>query len=492
MPSPPVTQPPSSSPVGEDTPSLLKTAKGSATFTQDLSRPMPSSVDAERGVLSCMIQSCAHQSPENLIGIAIEKIGDENFFVEANRILFKLLVELHDANKPIDLITLTQVLIDRKLLDKIGGPSAITEITSFAPTTAHFDYYLEIVKGKSVLRRIIASCSEAINRAYEDQEDIPGLLDEVERNILAVREGDQSGESFSSMKEEVMVAIEHIEKLYQSKDSITGLRTGFRDFDEMTNGLHPGEMVIIAARPSMGKTSLAMNIVEHVAIEQGKPVAVFSLEMGTQQLVQRLICSRAEIQMQKLAGGFLKKSDFPRIMDVANVLAASPIFIDDSPALTILELRAKARRLKKMTEDKLALIAVDYLQLLRSTSKRGQENRQIEISEISSGLKALSKELHIPVLVLAQLNRGPESRDGGKPRLSDLRESGSIEQDADVVGLLVRSEYYAGDAEEREEIEGEAELIIAKQRNGPTGEIPLTFIKSAMRFVDRAVEHDFQ
>lgn len=434
-----------------------------------------------------MLQSCAPKSPLDLIGLAIEKIYADHFFVPSHRILFEILVEYHDANKPIDLISLTQVLMDRGQLDQVGGATALADVYSFAPSTAHFEFYVDIIKGKTTLRQIIQSCTESIARAYDDQEDIAGLLDEVERNILAIRESQEREQAFRSMKEEVMEAVEHIEKLYQNKDSIVGLSTGFKDLDEMTSGLHGGEMVIIAARPSMGKTSLAMNIVEHVGISLGKPVAVFSLEMGTQQLVQRLIGSRAGIEMQKLrSGGFLSKSDFPKIMEVANKLASSPIFIDDSPGLSILELRAKARRLKKMTQGELALIAVDYLQLLRSNSRRAQENRQIEIAEISAGLKALAKELGIPILVLAQLNRQPEQRGGGKPRLSDLRESGSIEQDADVVGLLVREEYYADDEEERQEVEGKAELILAKQRNGPTGDIPLTFIKKTMRFVDRA------
>ncbi len=435
-----------------------------------------------------MLQSCVPNSPLDLVGLAIEKIKAETFHIPAHRILFLLLVEYHDNNKPIDLISLTQALMDRRQLDQVGGAAALADIYSFAPSTAHFEFYIDIIVGKTTLRSIIQTCTESIARAYEDQEDIPGLLDEVERQILAIREGQDADDGgFRSMKEEVMDAVEHIEKLYQNKDSMVGLSTGLKDLDNITSGLHGGEMFIIAARPSMGKTSLAMNIVEHVGIELKKPVAVFSLEMGTQQLVQRLIASGAQIEMQKLrSGGFLSKSDFPRIMEVANKLAASPIFIDDSPGLSILELRAKARRLKKMTNNELALIAVDYLQLLRSPSKRGQENRQIEIAEISAGLKGLAKELNIPIIVLSQLNRQPEQRGGGKPRLSDLRESGSIEQDADVVGLLVREEYYAEDEEERQEMEGKAELIIAKQRNGPTGEVPLTFIKRSMRFVDRA------
>jgi replicative DNA helicase len=286
------------------------------------------------------------------------------------------------------------------------------------------------------------------------------------------------------MKDQVMQAIESIEALYERRGGITGLPTGFAEFDRMTDGLHESEMIVIAARPSMGKTAWAMGVAEHVAIDQKLPVAVFSLEMSSQQLVQRLLCSRARVNLQRVRDGFLAERDFPSITAAASKLAEAKIFIDDSASLSILELRAKARRLK--AQHGIRLIVVDYLQLLRSTTRRAQDNRQLEISEISSGLKSLAKELHVPVLVLAQLNRQPEARSGGKPRLSDLRESGSIEQDADLVGLLVRPEIYEEDEDARAEKAGEAELIIAKQRNGPIGEIALTFLKEFTRFEDRA------
>ena len=274
----------------------------------------------------------------------------------------------------------------------------------------------------------------------------------MEQKIFAVGE-DRFKDEIFSMKDQVMDAIEAIEKLYQQHGGITGLATGFKDFDRLTSGLHPAEMIVIAARPSMGKTALAMNIAEHVAVNEGRPVAVFSLEMSAQQLVQRLLCSRAGVNSQKVRDGtFLAERDFPKLTAAASKLAEAKIFIDDSPGLNILELRAKARRLKAQHD--IELIVIDYLQLLRSTSRRGQDNRQIEISEISAGIKGLAKELNIPIIVAAQLNRNPENRTGdskGRPRLSDLRESGSIEQDADVVGLLVRQEYYADTEEEKDE-----------------------------------------
>ncbi len=309
------------------------------------------------------------------------------------------------------------------------------------------------------------------------------LLDEVEQRIFAVGEDRFKGQMLS-MKDQVMGAIESIEKLYENRGGITGISTGFAEFDRMTDGMHPAEMIVIAARPSMGKTALVMNIAEHVAVQENLPVGVFSLEMSSQQLVQRLLCSRARVNLQKVRDGFLAERDFPSLTAAASKLAEAKIFIDDSAGLSILELRAKTRRLRAQHD--VQLLIVDYLQLLRSTSRRAQDNRQLEISEISAGLKGLAKELKIPIIVVAQLNRQPEARSGGRPRLSDLRESGSIEQDADLVGLLVRPEIYEEDKDAREEKAGEAELIIAKQRNGPVGEIPLTFLKEFTRFETRA------
>ncbi len=368
-------------------------------------------------------------------------------------------------------------------MSNFGTAALVTNLFTFVPTAANVQYYLEIVRDKYILRQIISAATESVRRAYEEQDEVDSLLDEVEQKIFDVGEDRFKGQMLS-MKDHAMQAIETIEKLYERKGSITGISTGFVEFDRMTSGLHPSEMVVIAARPSMGKTALAMNIAEFVAISEKLPVAVFSLEMSSQQLVQRMLCSRARVNLQRVRDGFLGERDFPSLTAAASKLAEAKIFIDDSASLSILELRAKARRLKAQQD--VQLLIIDYLQLLRSTSRRAQDNRQLEISEISAGLKALAKELKIPVIVVAQLNRQPEQRTGGKPRLSDLRESGSIEQDADLVGLLVRPELYEEDEEARVEKAGEAELIIAKQRNGPVGEIPLTFLKEYTRFETRA------
>src|SRR5213592_4740011 len=445
---------------------------------QDIHRTPPHSVDAEQGVLGSMLIS-----PRETIAECVEKIDEEYFYVPAHRTIYNVLVDLWNTGQAIDLITFTQVLRDRHLLENVGGAAFVTSLFTFVPTASNVQYYLEIVRDKYILREIISAGTESVRRAYEEQDEVNNLLDEVEQRIFAVGEDRFKGQMLT-MKDQVMEAIESIEKLYERKGGITGISTGFVEFDRMTSGMHGAEMIVIAARPSMGKTALVMNIAEHVAVQEKLPVGVFSLEMSSQQLVQRLLCSRARVNLQKLRDGFLAERDFPSLTAAASKLAEAKIFIDDSAGLSILELRAKARRLKAQQD--VQLIIVDYLQLLRSTSRRAQDNRQLEISEISAGIKGLAKELKIPIIVVAQLNRQPEARSGGKPRLSDLRESGSIEQDADLVGLLVRPEIYEEDEEARAEKEGEAELIIAKQRNGPVGEIPLTFLKEFTRFEDRA------
>ena len=446
--------------------------------SQDIHRSPPHSVEAEQGVLGSMLIS-----PRDIIAECVEKINEAYFYIPAHQTIYTVLVELWNAGQGIDLITFTQVLRDRNILDAVGGPAFVTSLFTFVPTAANITYYLEIVRDKYILREIIAACTESVRRSYEEQDEVNNLLDEVEQKIFAVGEDRFKGQMLT-MKDQVMEAIESIEKLYERKGGITGISTGFIELDRMTSGLHAAEMIVIAGRPSMGKTALAMNIAEHVAIKEKLPVAVFSLEMSSQQLVQRLLCSRARVNLQKVRDGFLGERDFPSLTAAASKLAEAKIFIDDSAGLSILELRAKARRLKAQQD--VQLLVVDYLQLLRSMTRRAQDNRQLEISEISAGIKGLAKELKIPIIVIAQLNRQPEARSGGKPRLSDLRESGSIEQDADLVGLLVRPEIYEEDEEARQEKAGEAELIIAKQRNGPVGDVSLTFLKEFTRFEDRA------
>ena len=457
-------------------------AAKAAGAAPDAHRPLPQNVEAERGLLGSILLS-----PREVLNDCAEQITEEAFYSPAHGTIFRVLVEMWSANQQIDVITLTNRLRDLNLLDAVGGPWAVTELFGFVPTAANAPHYLDIVLEKSLLRRMITACTSSAARCYEEQGDVPQLLDDVEREIFTIGET-RFRKTEPDMRDEVFAALENIEKMYQQRGRISGLATGFTIFDQMTDGLHPGEMIIVAARPSMGKTALAMNIVEHVALnlEAPKPVGVFSLEMSTQQLVQRMLCSRARVNMKKIRSGMLARAEHGKLNDAAAALSESSIFIDDTASLTILELRAKARRMRD--RHRIELIAIDYLQLCRSTSRRGQDNRQIEIAEISSGIKALAKELEIPIIVLAQLNRQPEQRGGGKPRMSDLRESGSLEQDADVVALLVRPEVYEEYEDARSEMAGKAELLIAKQRNGPIGEIPLTFIKEYTRFENAAFD----
>jgi len=455
---------------------------GGGAYLPDIHRLLPQSPDAEKGLLGSILLL-----PREVLGECVEAgIEAGHFHIPAHAAIYMVLLDLWNANQPIDIITLTQVLRDRNKLEEAGGAALVSSLLTFVPTSANASYYMEIMQEKFTLRSIIKTCTEYAARSYDEQENVPMLLDEVEQRIFEIAQ-ERYKDKQASIRDQVMDAIEAIQDLHDRRGSVTGLATGFSELDKMTNGLHEAEMIVIAARPSMGKTALAMNIAEHVAIQLQKPVAIFSLEMSSQQLIQRMLCSRARVNLQRVRDGFLNENDFRNLTTAASKLADGKIFIDDSASLSIVELRAKARRLKSQHD--VELIVIDYLQLLRSTTRRASENRQIEIAEISAGIKALAKELAIPVIVLAQLNRNPENRTGdskGRPRLSDLRESGSIEQDADLVGLLVREEYYADSPEEKSEAEGKAELIIAKQRNGPTGDVPLTFLKEFTRFEDRA------
>jgi replicative DNA helicase len=425
-------------------------------------------------------------APKELLAGFSDRLSPDHFYVPAHALIYGVLKEFDDANKGIDPTLVTQALIDRGQIEAAGGPAYLTSLLTCVATPAHFPHYFEIVRDKYLLRRVITTCSECIQTAYTDQEGVAGLIDEVEKRVFSIVQERGEEKLQPNMSQLVMQAVEKLNDLFDRK-GITGLPTGFVDLDKMIDGMHPAEMIVIAARPSMGKTALAMNIAEHVAIELGHAVAVFSLEMSTPQLIQRMLCSRARINLDVVRNGWAPQSDFRGIPDAANELSNAPLHIDDTPGLSILDLRARARRLK--AKEDIKLIVIDYLQLLRSPSRRGQDNRQIEISEISAGIKGLAKELGIPIIVLSQLNRKPDDR-GGRPRLGDLRESGSIEQDADVVGLLVRMERYDEETppEERDQITSDAELIIAKQRNGPTGDVGLVFLKPYTRFENRAPE----
>jgi len=451
-------------------------------------RGMPRSDDAERGVLSCFLQN-----PVELLNDAQVSLSPEAFYHVGNRLLYEELLWFNNnpEKKALDVVTLSQHLIDRQIMDKIGGPATLAELLNFVPTPAHYPYYCGILRDKLLLRRIIHACTESIQNTYDYEENVAGLLDRVEQRVLAVREETGTTDSMKTLGQHVMEAIESIQEMLQNPGMLRGLSTGFPMLDKVSNGLQKTEMFVIAARPSMGKTSFAMNIVEHVAVVQKKAVAFFSLEMSATMLVRRLIVARAAVSMSRLQSGLLSKEEARAVSKACTELQSAQIYIDDTPGLDILELRAKARRLKK--QHNIELIAIDYLQLLTSGSKRAKDNRQIEIAEISAGLKGIAKELDLPVVVLAQLNRSVEQRKGQRPMLSDLRESGSIEQDADIVGLLTREDYAGSKQEAETEEEEEARkgmglLIVAKNRNGPTDDVPLRFHGEQMRFVEREAE----
>ena len=451
-----------------------------------LDRAPPQSPEAERGVLGCMMLD-----PTENIGLAVEKLpgGAEAFYDQRHQDLFELLVEMYDGKVPIDVLTVRQKLTDRNILEAVGGDALLLSLQDATPTALNLPYYLEIVREKYLLRRMIQTCTSVVSRIYdkEQNEDVESLLDEVEKDILHISE-EKTEEASRMIKDLVHDAIEQIETFHQRQGMTTGVATGFVKLDQMTTGMHPAEMIVIAARPSMGKTSLAMNIAEHVSMDLNLPVGVFSLEMSSESLVLRMLCSRAKVNLRNIREGFLAERDFPKLTATAGKMAKAPLYIDDTAGLSILQLRAKARRMKQQYD--IQLFVIDYLQLLRSTARRA-ENRQQEISDISSGIKALAKELKVPIIVLAQLNRELEKREAGAvPRLSDLRESGAIEQDADLVGMLYeprKGKDESDASDESDDYEGKpVNLLIAKQRNGPTGDVPLIFMKGYTRFENLA------
>jgi len=473
---------------GAGAPDLKRTPrrKPAPPAAAKVDRLPPHSPEAEQGVLGCALLL-----PKECMGECIEKFkgGEEVFYDLRHQTIFNALSEMYDAKEPIDVITVQQRLKDKQLLEQVGGIAYLSALPDTVPSAANLSYYLDIVREKFLLRKMIRICTEVVGRVYDHEGDVDELMDEVERDILRLGESRVQSQT-NTIKELVHRAINTIEKFHQGQGQLSGVGTGFGDLDRMTNGLHGGEMIVIAARPSMGKTSLAMNIAESVAIEQRLPVGVFSLEMTSESLVLRMLCSRSRVNLRNVREGFLAERDFPKLTGAAGKLANSPLFIDDSSALSILQLRAKARRMSQQYGIK--LFVVDYLQLLHSTARRA-ENRQQEIADISSGIKSLAKELNVPVIVLSQLNREIEREKGRPPRLSDLRESGAIEQDADVVGLLYKPKSGSEDDEGGGGAEEDAlpvNLLIAKQRNGPTGDVELTFLKSYTRFESKAKVSD--
>jgi len=414
---------------------------------------------------------------------ALEILTPEDFYKESHRMIFQGLVELFDRNEPSDLVTLSNVLRTRNQLEAVGGMEYLTLVADQVPSTANIAYYARIVREKAVLRRLIRKGSEIVEECYRDQIDLEDFLDEVERGIFQIAE-DRVRKSYFPMKDIVKASFETIERLYERKALITGVPSGFVDLDTLTAGFQASDLIVVAARPSMGKTALCLDIARHAAVVADIPVALFSLEMSKEQIAIRLLCAEAKVDGSKLRRGFLKESDWPKLTTAAGVLSESPIFVDDTPDLSVLELRAKARRLK--AEKNIGLVILDYLQLMRG--RHGVERREQEISEISRSLKALAKELNVPVIALSQLNRRVEERGDKMPQLSDLRESGAIEQDADVILFIYRDEVYNRNPDNPKR--GTAEIIVGKQRNGPTGKVTLAFLQPFATFEDYSPRAD--
>lgn len=437
--------------------------------SSDPHRLPPQNLEAEQCVLgSILLQQGA------LVKI-LELLSPDDFYRQAHKTIFAAMVILFEKNEPQDIITVTNILQNRNQLDDVGGPAYLSSLTDIVPVAANIIYYAQIIRSKAILRRLIQTSTEIAARCYEEQDDIDSLVDEAEQTIFEISRS-KSSQNFQALSKIIPETFKKVEKLAEKKELITGVPTGYDDIDRMTSGLQSSDLIILAGRPSMGKTALAMNIVQNAAIMNKVPVGVFSLEMSKEQLGMRMLCSVSRVDSQDLRTGFIKDPDWPKLARATGILSEAPIFIDDTPAMSILEMRAKSRRLK--AEHNIGLVVVDYLQLMRG---RGNvERREQEISEISRSLKAMAKELDLPVIALSQLNRSLESRPNKRPQLSDLRESGAIEQDADVICFLYRDEIY--NKSEDNPKRGMAEVIIGKQRNGPTGIVELTFIDKFTTF----------
>ncbi len=437
-----------------------------AILEDALRKVPPQSLDAEESVLGGILLD-----PHSLDRV-IELMSEEDFYRETHRKIFRSMVALSERGEPIDLITLTDTLRAKGDLQQIGGATYLAELQEKIPSAANIAHYARIVREKAILRGLINVCQDIAGRCYSGPEEIDQFLDEAERLIYDVSEK-RTRQAFIKLGDMIMDTIKIVEQLYERKEMVTGVPTGFLDLDSKTAGLQPSDLVIVAARPSMGKTAFVLNIAQYAALHHNTPVAIFSLEMSKEQLVMRMLCAEARVDNAKVRTGYLGERDFPRLAMAAGRLSDAPVYIDDTPGQNVLEMRAKARRLKR--EANIGLLIIDYLQLMRGFS---QENRTQELSEISRSLKSLAKELNIPVIALSQLNRQVELRADKRPIMSDIRESGSIEQDADVIMFIYRDEVYKQDSQD----EGVAEIIIGKQRNGPTGTVRLTFRKEYTRF----------
>ncbi|KKE78297.1 MULTISPECIES: replicative DNA helicase [Bacillaceae] len=433
-------------------------------------RTPPHNMEAEQSVIGAVFLE-----PE-AFSTASEKLVPEDFYRAAHQRIFAAMMKLADRGEPIDVITVTSYLNDAKQLDEVGGVVYLTQLAESVPTAANIEYYCKIVEEKALLRRLIRTATDIVTSSFEKEDDVADVLNDAEKGILEVSSRKNSG-AFKSIKDVLIDVYDNIERLHQQNGDVTGIPTGFRDLDKITSGFQRNDLIIIAARPSVGKTAFALNVAQSVAVNTDENVAIFSLEMGADQLVQRMLCAEGNIDAQRLRNGQLEAEDWTKLTMAMGSLSNAGIYIDDSPGIRVSEIRSKCRRLKQ--EHGLGMILIDYLQLIQGSGNSG-ENRQQEVSEISRSLKGLARELDVPLIALSQLSRGVESRQDKRPMMSDLRESGSIEQDADIVGFLYRDDYYDKESEKQNIIE----IILAKQRNGPVGTVELAFVKEYNKFVD--------
>jgi replicative DNA helicase len=447
-------------------------------------RGLPASMDAERSILGAiLLDNAAFYQADNLRA--------EEFSLDSHRRIYARVIDMMAASRPVDIITLSEELRTQQQLEAVGGVAYLASLTDGVPPRANIQHYIRIVKDKALLRGLINLSNRSITRAIEQSEPVDAILNDAEQSLIQLSQ-DVRDTGFSSIQQ---IVNEHniIQRITNQTAGITGLATHFPDLDEMTSGLQPGDLIIIAARPSMGKTSFAMNVAENAAVKDNKVIAIFSLEMSKESLLMRMLCSHAKVDAHHMRNGFLSREELSKLSNAVGTLMEAPLYIDDTPGISVMEMRAKCRRLKQ-EHGRLDLVIVDYLQLMSSGpsgTTRKFENRTQEVSAMSRGLKLLAKEIHAPLMAISQLSRAPESRTGAhQPQLSDLRESGSIEQDADVVGFVYRPEVYERDEAKKAELEGEAELIIAKQRNGPIGSVKMAFIKKCTRFESRAFDGD--
>lgn len=436
----------------------------------EIDRTPPHNIEAEQSIIGAIFidPEAFHTAAEILI--------PEDFYRASHQRIFASMIALSDRGEPIDVVTVTAYLHNAQQLEEAGGVQYLSQVAESVPTSANIGYYCRIVEEKALLRRLIRSATDIVTSSFERQDDVEDVLNEAEKSILDVSSRKNSG-AFKNIKDVLIEVYDNIEQLHQQNADVTGIPTGFRDLDRITSGFQPNDLIIIAARPSVGKTAFALNVAQNVAVNTDENVAIFSLEMGAEQLVQRMLCAEGNIDAQRLRNGQLQADDWTKLTMAMGSLSNAGIYIDDTPGIRVADIRSKCRRLKQ--EHGLGLILIDYLQLIQG-SINSRENRQQEVSEISRSLKGLARELNVPLIALSQLSRGVESRQDKRPMMSDLRESGSIEQDADIVGFLYRDDYYDSESEKQNIIE----IIISKQRNGPVGTVELAFVKEYNKFVD--------